>query len=260
MTDANAPNGGGIAPPPPILGMPQPQAPPPPQPPPAPQPTPTPTVTQPSPAPVVQIHAADWHETQSQLAELREYRARIEAEALAKQNEAIRLAAEKANAVDELQKFQAANELRYAEMKTKHDKLEREVLDEALENALASALGGVDLAGVDPAVTARQVKKLLAAEIEAVRDATGKRLVRNRTTYEPAAEYLAKRLADPEYAVFVKPRTKGGSGAETHRTVPNVPNGAPTPGSLESIVEDWNARQAQFRSFGLRGQSKQQPK
>jgi hypothetical protein len=204
---------------------------------------------------VISVLPDDWKAMHERLAKFEQREAERQREIDTQQKAALEAQAAKDGTQKQFQEYQSAQELRFNEMKGKFDVQEREILTEKLNGVIAEALGGIKLVpapGVDPSVIYGQVKRLLMDEIEATKDATGRPTVRDKKTFRPALEYLKERLASPEYAIYLAPTTKGGSG--TGPAAQNRPPGTPAPeaGSLENIVNEWKTRQNQFQSFGLR--------
>jgi hypothetical protein len=215
-----------------------------------PPPAAPPPVTAPA---VLQVHAADWQAAQAKINELEQYRSKIETDRNAAEAARLQEAAKASNMADELRKLQEANQLRYAEMETRYNKLETETLAAEHGSALSAVMNGVELVGDDDderAQIAAMIRRDLSGEIEAARDSAGRIVVREKKTYKPATEYLREQLASRRFARLIRPSTKPGSGANATRTGPQPTDAKP--GSLDSIVADWQKRQAQYQSMGLR--------
>ena len=228
-----------------------------PPPPPAAAPPSAPTSPPPPPAPaVLQVHAEDWHAVQKELSDLRQSRAAEAAEKEAKQREATDLLAARAGLLEEQKKERAANELRYAEMRGRFESLNNETLAAAHADALATALAGLELVGDDAEERGEMsatIRRLLADEIEAVRDGANRIVVRDKKTHMPAGEYLKDQLTGRRFHRFIKASAKPGSGSGPNLTRTPPGTEPAKPGSLDSIVADWRQRQQAYQSFGLRG-------
>lgn len=210
---------------------------------------------------LVRVLPGDWQAIHAELDTLRKADAARQAEIDKRQQEALEEAAKKANAEKTLADFKDAHERRFNELQGRYGKLEEEIRSEKLETTLAQALAGVQLAtipGVDPSITAAQVRRLLSDEIESIRGQDGKFRVQDKKTLRPASEYLAERLKSPEFAPFIKADQKGGSGTADSAARPgqqpqHMPGQQPAAGSpLDAIVADWNRRQGQHQAMGLR--------
>ncbi len=203
----------------------------------------------------ISVLPEDWQALNQQLAKLQAGEAARQAEIDAKVMEAARVQAEKNGQQQQFDEYKSAMERRVEEMRSKFDTQERENLSEKLNAVIAEALNSVKLVqlkGVDPATTAAQVRALLAPDIEAVRDQAGKIKVQDKRTFRPADQYLKERLNAPEFAVFIQPVTKGGGGANPNPSQQALGIEGARPGSLENIVAEWQSRQAQYASMGLR--------
>lgn len=89
--------------------------------------------------------------------------------------------------------------------------LENERLADKKSEALSAALLGADFLND---VTATQVRMILGDRFEAVRDATGSVVVREKGTLKPVGEVVKAFLGSTEGAHFLKPTSRGGSGAK----------------------------------------------
>lgn len=193
----------------------------------------------------------DYSAIQRELAELRAFQNETRTKHEAAEAERLKVLAAKGQAEDAMNQLKSAYETKVTELKAQNEATDRNWLDEKLSSTLAEALAGVEFAGVDPLVTAQHVRKLLASEIEATMGRDRKPVVVERQTRQPAAEYIRDRLASPEFALYLKPAGKGGSGTDGTRSQPRAPGGPAQPGSLDAIVADFEARQGEYRSFGL---------
>jgi hypothetical protein len=132
------------------------------------------------------------------------------------------------------------------EWQSKYEQLDSRVLAKVRDATIAEALNGRSFAG-DPVKTAALVRRLLADEIEASRDAQGNEIVYDRMTRRPAVDYLKERLESPEFSVFFAPNNRGGAGTDGTRSA-----GSPQPiqpGSVEAIAARYKEQVSS--GFGL---------
>lgn len=200
----------------------------------------------------VAVLPEDWAAVQRELADLRGYRTAKEAKEEAAESERLKALAAKGQAEEALKQLQSAYESKNADLKARHDAIEQRWLAERKAGVIAEALAGVEFAGVDPTVTAKHVRQLLEGEVEAVLDRDGRPQVRERATLAPADRYLRERLASTEFALYLRPRGKGGAGGDGTRTPqPPADGGAVKPGSLEAIAAEYRDRMSRYQSLGL---------
>lgn len=192
----------------------------------------------------------DYSAIQRELADLRAFQSDTKTKAEAAEAERLKVLAAKGQAEDAMNQLKSAYETKVSTLQAEKDATDQEWLAEKTASTIAEAMSGLEFAGIDPAVTAQHVRKLLIGEIEAVMGRDRKPVVRDRQTHQPASEYLKERISSPEFALYLKPSGKGGSGTDGTRTRA-LPPGQAQPGSLDAIVADWEARQGQYRSFGL---------
>jgi|GEM_PF-4675023 len=150
--------------------------------------------------------------------ELLQFKARATKEFEAKEAERLQAQAK----AGELEKAWAENdkrwEAKYRDAEQRSQTVETAWLTEKKNAAIAEALNGRTFVG-DPARTAALVRRLLAEEIEASRDAQGNPVVYDRTTRRPAADYLKERLESPDsdFAPLLVARNRGGAGTDGTR-------------------------------------------
>lgn len=225
-----------------------------PPPPPAPGQTQSPPAPQPAadaPKPIVLL-PDDYSALQRELLELRNFRTQTQAQVEAAEAERLKVLAAKGQAEDAMNQLKSAYETKVGALQSRAETIEQQWLSEKKTGAIAAALSGLEFAGVDPTVTAKHVRQLLEGEIESVLDRDGRPTVRDRQTLQPAEKYLRERLASPEFALYLKPTGRPGSGADGSRPAhQHGAGGEPKPGSLEAIVADWRGRQGQYQSMGL---------
>lgn len=183
---------------------------------------------------------------------LQQIEADKQAEIEAKQREANLALAKSGEAEQALENEKKSWQAKQLESERRYKALEAQVFDERADAVLSGALNGQVFAGQDDAArasAARMLKTILRGEIEAVRDAAGQIVVRDKASGRPAADVLSERLSDPTLAFFFAPKSRGGSGGDGTRTPANQQQ--PSPGSLDANVAEFKARQGQYRTMGL---------
>lgn len=158
----------------------------------------------------------DWTNKERELQSLRTFKQESDAVAEAKENERVRLMAEKGQ-VEEAFKIERENSAKKiglvnAEAQT----YLKELLDDKRSVVITKALQGKTFVGADPQATAEMVRTLLERDVEAVR-VDGKIVVRDRASMKPAEESIKERLESPAFSVFFQATTRGGSGADGAR-------------------------------------------
>lgn len=154
-----------------------------------------------------------------------QFDARVKAEADAQLAEA---AKDKADAVNQVraQADQEKAQLTGAWLTTERDR------------AIGSAMAGVEFTSLH---AASQAAALLASEVEAVL-VDGKPITRARSTGLDASSHVRSRLASPEFAHFLKPRTTGGAAAPAAVQSP-VPESPPA-NYGQALLQAHRAKQA----------------
>lgn len=160
----------------------------------------------------VYLSPDEWQSTQAELAALRTFQTTVKAELEAKEAERVQALAAKGQVQEAFELTRQQNEAKLAEATGKAATLQERWLGERRDNALNEALAGVTFSGADPRATAAMVRQLLAGEVEATL-VDGNPVVRHRLTLRPAIDHLRERLASPEFAIFLAPSSRGGSGA-----------------------------------------------
>lgn len=189
----------------------------------------------------------DWTAQQGELQKLRSFKAEADRLGEAKEQERIRLMAEKGQ-IEEAFKLQEANHAKkLAEYAGQAKQIETEWLGEKRVAAINEALQGRTFTGVDPAKTAKLVRSLLEQEVEAVRDDRGRPVIRDRQTLKPANEFLKERLDSEDFSIFFAATNRGGSGADASRPAatpknPGDPNSAFAAAFLKAQEDAKNAR------------------
>lgn len=193
---------------------------------------------------------------QSQLAQIQaEQRAALEEKEQAK----LKALAEKGQVEEAFGQFRTTWEAKVAEQAKKYNDLEASLLGEKKLAVLSSAFAGRQFAGETPDqqnIAAGQLRQLLESQYEAVRDASGQIVVRDKVSLRPATDAVKEALASPHYAHFFAPTSRGGTGSDGSR--PPAAQQQPTaPGSLEDIAAKFReAQQGVSRSFGVFGVAK----
>lgn len=195
---------------------------------PAPQPSATPPAAPPTPGAQITVSPDQYRaflEAQNQLATLQaQQQAAIDA-ANAKAAQAL---IEKGEVEKGLERLRADSESKLQAEAERFRKLQGEyhgkVRNEALNGALAEFRSRLQ----DGAEAV--LMQLWANDFEVAPDHAGNLVVRDRTTFRPAADVVKERLADARFGMFFKPSTQGGAGAVANAagTVP-TPTGQPQP-------------------------------
>jgi len=174
----------------------------------------------------------DWTQTQGELRSLRDFKAQQDKLLEMKEAERIKTLAEKGQLNEALKQLNENYTKKIDEYAAAGQAVEREWLEDRRSRAIDEVLAGRAFTGVDPTKTAAMVRQLLTAEVEAVRDASGKPVIRDKLTMRPAAEYLRERLESPEFGVFFVAQNKGGSGADASRPAGADTNGSKDPNAI----------------------------
>lgn len=183
----------------------------------------------------------EYTQLQQELQNLRDYRS--QQQALYDQAEAARIKAmaDKGQTEEAFKQLQEKHQSEIARIREQAVTIEREWLGERRDSAINAALAGRSFSGSDPQATAAIVRRLLSEEVEAVRDASGSPVIRDRKTLRPAADYLKERLESPELAIFFAANHRGGSGTDGARPAAATPT---QPGSFEDFAKAFRDRQA----------------
>lgn len=151
-------------------------------------------------------------------ARLAEIEAENRRQAEAKEQERLRIMAEKGQAEQALNTLREAKEVEIRKAEERYATLEQKWLGEKKAVTIAGALDGVKPLS---AVAAQQMKQLIDLRLIASLDANGQPLVKDAATGRPAAEYIKEAIASGEFDHFLEPGSRGGAGAAgTHRPEP----------------------------------------
>jgi hypothetical protein len=200
----------------------------------------------------VPIPAEEYQRLRGLEAQIEELRSAKAAELDAKEADRIRALADRGRIEEALTQQRQSFESKLNESMTRYAELERQVLAERKGSVIAQAFAGRTFVGDTPerqAEAAMQVKALLDARFEAVRDASGSLVVREKATGRPANDVIRETLDSPSFAHFFAPSSRGGAGGDATRSAPGQP--PPKPGSLDYIAAEFKARQARYGAFGL---------
>lgn len=190
----------------------------------------------------------DWTAQQGELQKLRSYKAEQDRVAEVKEQERIRLMAEKGQLKEAFDLQEANHAKKLHEYATQAKQIETEWLDEKRTAAISEAMTGRTFTGADPAKTAAMVRRLLEGEVEAIRDDRGRPVIRDKATLKPASEFLKERLESPEFAVFFAATNRGGSGTDGARPAAATPkNGDPNSAFAAAyLAKQADAKNARF--------------
>lgn len=177
-----------------------------------------------------------------------------------------RAAAEETRRLEELQKEAGKTPLKaldsqreFYEARLKAEQAEKQAIEnerlaERLEQEIDSWITGLPLVGETPEdrrITARTLKRVLMDEFESVRGIDRRIEVREKGSLRPAADALQERLSSRQLALFLKPTSRGGTGADGSRT--------PAPEQQPDNLTPFQARQKAYidqlnsQNVGLRG-------
>lgn len=197
----------------------------------------------------IYMNPEEYTRKEQELQQLREYKA--QQQALYDQAEAARIKAlaDKGQIEEAFKQMQERHQAEAAKYREQAITIEREWLRERSDTEINAVLAGRTFAGADPQATAAIVRRLLSDEVEAVRDAQGNPVIRDRKTLRPAAEYLKERLEAPDMAIFFAATHRGGSGTDGARPAAATPKAQP--GSFEEWAEAYReqAKAAQGARF-----------
>ncbi len=217
--------------------------------------TPTPTPSPTLPAGAIVVSADEWNELRGYKTQLAQIQADKARELEAKEQERLKILAEKEGAEKALEAQRTGLESKLTAAEQRAQQIERRMLDANKSAVIAQALAGVTFAGdtaEDQAEAAAQLRLLLERDVEASLDANGNVLVRDRTTGRPADQVLREALAGKKFAHFLARKggdgTGGGGGDRTGKTEETE---GVKPGSLEAIAAEYKANQAKYQSMGL---------
>lgn len=174
----------------------------------------------------------DWTAQQGELQKLRSFKAEADRVAEQREQERIRLMAEKGQLKEAFDLQEANHAKKLAEYQGQARAIEAEWLNGHLATTITEALAGRTFAGVDPGKTAAMVRRILAEEVEAVRDDRGRPVIRDKSTLKPASEYLKERLESPELSLFFAATHRGGSGADGARPAAATPKNPGDPNAV----------------------------
>lgn len=174
------------------------------------------------PAPIW-VDPAEFATTQAELRALRDFKRQQEQDAETKENERLGALALKGQSEEALRLTSERYETKLKDANKRAADVETRWLEEKRSTEVGAALAGRTFVGSDPQETARMVRRLLELEIEAVRDAKGDPVVRDKLTMRPASEYLKERLESPAFAVFFAATNRGGSGTDGARPAAATP-------------------------------------
>ncbi len=195
------------------------------------------------------VNPDDWNRTQNEIRSLQDFKRNVDKELEMREAERIKTLAEKGQVEEALSTLRAGYEKKFTEMSTRAQDVESKWLEERRNAAINDTLAGRQFTGADPKATAAILRRVLEQEIEAVRDANGNPVIRDRLTLRPAAEYLQERLNSPDLAVFFAPfNPRGGAGTDGARPAaaspksPEDPNMAFAAAFMKKKEEARNAR------------------
>jgi hypothetical protein len=209
----------------------------------------------------VWIPPDQWASTQEQLRTLKEWKDQNDQILEMKENERLRIMAEKGQVEEAFKQVNLINERKMSEMRTQLEQRERSWLEEKRTQAINEVMAGRQFIGKDDEArtrTAAMVRKLLELEVEAIIGPSGAPLVRDRVTLRPAADYLRERLTAPEseFAALLAPNKPGGGSGTDGTRPPATPTTAPqAPMSPEETIRAWQAS-ATTPAIGLFAQQK----
>jgi len=207
-------------------------------------PTNTPS-SAPAPAPKVELTVEEYQRLAGLGTQLAEMQKAQQVALEAKDNERIKLIAEKEGAEKALaEKDRIASEKLAAESQ-RYATLEQQVFSEKKAAVIAQALAGKTFVS---ASAGKQVQRLLEDSIEVFRGTDGKLSAVDRVTRRDAVDYLKDATASEDYAHhFAATNTQGGAGQQGNRA--GVRAESPKPGSLEAIAGEWKTRQDAYNAL-----------
>lgn len=206
----------------------------------------------PKPAPTISLSVDEYQRFRSLETQLAEVSKAQQAALDAKEQERLKILADKEGAEKALAEQRTSWETKHAEAVAAHSRLEAEIFTERKEGAIAAAFAGRTFAGDTPeqkSFTAGAVRRLLVDELETTRDAAGALHVREKGTGRPAAEVLKEKLDSPQFAVFLSASKTGGTGAGGDKPSLADPSKPPEPGSIAESVS--NFMKARSQAWGL---------
>jgi hypothetical protein len=178
-----------------------------------------------------------WAASEQEKQNLRESKAQLDQLLEAKEKERLRLMTEKGQAEQAINEVRSAGEKRYAELSAKSEQRDRAWLQREAKAVIDEVLTGRELAGVDPTETAKHLRTILESEIEAVMGQDGQPVIRHKSTFRPALDYLKERIESPSLGVFFAAKSRGGAGTDGTRTLAITPSNDPTGDYMKSIRE-----------------------
>lgn len=213
----------------------------------------------PSVPPTVPLTVEEYQRLRGLESQLQNYQQQEADRAAQAEAEWLEVLAEKEGAARALEEQRMQADVRYTEAQSRYTSLETQIQGERKNVVLTEALASRTFVGETPEQKAQSqamVRRMLQDDFETTRDASGALVVREKITGRPAEAVLKEKLNQWPLTQFFAADTKGGSGAAGA-----LGNGSPPPvdesmrGSLGEIVKNWQARQAQYGSMGLRGTS-----
>ena len=162
------------------------------------------------PAPVW-VPPDEFASTQRELAELRRFRETVEQERTTAEAERIKALASEETMRKEIDKLHGTYQANLTKERQEKLEVQQRWLNTTRDQTIASVLAGVRFAGQNPNETADLARRILESEVEAVLDAMGNPVVRDRQTHRPAIDYLRERLASPQFALFLEANNRGGT-------------------------------------------------
>jgi hypothetical protein len=227
----------------------------------------TTTTTTPTPAPTtpasqtVTIPAEQfttYQGLQARIAELEAENTRREAAA---REEQVRLLTQKGEAENAVKTLREQKDQELASERSKLTLIEERAKRYALEGELSRALAAQPLVS---SAAAQQLASLFRGELQV--HAEGDGFVVRTPTFQTAADFIAERLKQPEFAHFVRAGSQGGTGGQTTQatTTPSpTPSPTPVPKTMSEAVilqmkslqsQQGNPQEDMTRGFGLRRQ------
>lgn len=190
--------------------------------------------------PTVPLTVEEYQRLRGVERQLSEFQA-AQAKALEEKEQArLQVMAEKGKVQEAFEESRKSWEAKLAEQSAKHAALEELIGNERKAATIAEAFHGREFLGETPeqrASTAAMVRRLLQDEFEVGRDASGVFVVRDKASGRPAAEVIRERLDSPQFALFFRPSTSGGSG--TDGTRPPASNGNQAQDPKAKVLADW---------------------
>ncbi len=202
--------------------------------------------------PMIPLSIEEYQRLRTLESQIEEIRSAKSAELEAKESERIKALADKGRIEEAFNQQRQTLEARLNESNTRYVELERQVFNERKKSMIAEAFAGRTFVGNSPerqAETARQVRSLLEAQFETIRDDSGALFVKDKISGRPAAEVIRESLDSPSFAHFFAPSSQGGAGVDATRSSTN--HQPPKPGSLDFIAAEFKARQVKYGAIGL---------